>query len=52
MDKDKDMSRRRFLKMAALTTSLQAWRRCALGEHWDTEIRHSLFLQWDMAVWA
>ena len=34
------------------TTSLQAWRRCALGEHWDTEIRHSLFLQWDMAVWA
>ena len=80
MDKDKDMSRRRFLKMAALTGAAmcvgptlnkvtaaelhrqrgqcgcrpqrQAWRRCALGEHWDTEIRHSLFLQWDMAVWA
>ena len=22
------------------------------GEHWDTEIRHSLFLQWDAIVWA
>lgn len=81
MDKDKDMSRRRFLKMAALTGAAmcvgptlnkvtaaeRVWmgkqqvannipagmaRRCALGEHWDTEIRHSLFLQWDMAVWA
>ena len=47
MDKDKDMSRRRFLKMAALTGAAMC-----VGPTLNTEIRHSLFLQWDMAVWA
>lgn len=80
MDKDKDMSRRRFLKMAALTgaamcvgptlNKVTAAERVWMGKQQvannipagmaavrtrrtlGTEIRHSLFLQWDMAVWA